>query len=209
MFCEHYRLKISESIDTGMELPSGTLKHIAKCKNCRQYFDSIKKLEFTLEQEPEAIRNYNFDNLNLAISSKIDLDEPIDTESLHYPTIKYNHKFAMAATLIIAATLAFSIFVNSTTKIEHTDTHLANSGNTPSTHIETADIQGTEDKNSLAATPQMAIIFQLYSNLDKKEVKSTLLESKEYYDKTQEISEKSYDILNKALKNSHFISLLF
>ena len=210
MFCKHYRIKISESLDNGTELPAGTLKHIAKCKKCRQYYDNIKKLEVSLECEPELIPNYNFDKLNLAISSKIDLAEPLDTDSLHYPTIKYNHKFAIAATFIIAAALSFSIFVNSTTKIDRHTGNMANkSTNYIHSNVENTNSSKMNPQKVFTATPQMAIIYQISSLLDEKEVKSTILDGKEFYEKTQEISEKSYDIINKALKNSHLITLLF
>ena len=212
MFCEHFRLTISESLDAGTEPEAGTLKHIAKCKECREYYNTIKKLDSVLACEPDPLSGYDFSRLNQSISKKIDKAEPVDTEALHYPKAKFSYNFAIAATFIIAATLALSIFVNSTTP----------STNPPSTFVQnhgegTLVVDANNDNSNITtspqrtftASPQLALIYLSYSKLDKEEVKTKFEEGKEFYEKTQEISEKSYDIINTALYNSHLISLLF
>ena len=211
MFCEHFRLKISESLDAGVELPTETLKHIAKCNSCKLYFESVTNIDKALECEPNMLENYNFKKMNKAISAKIDATDTIDTKELHYPTLKYSNKIAIAATFIIVASLAFSIFVNSTNS-KNGPSNIEVADNTPTITApekQTGSSSETSDKHIIKASPQMALLYQIYANVDKEDIKETVEGGKEIIEKTQEITEKSHKAINEALKHSHFISLLF
>ncbi len=212
MFCAVFRYRISNELDSEIELSSQTLKHIAKCRQCRAYYEKLKRMENAMSCIPGTdIGYYNIDRLNESISSHID-EKASQSFSINikYPTVRYNNKFAMAAVMFIAAMLSFSVYVNlnktNNNSTIQTDNTLAQTAT--QTH---SNYTNSTDNNNMPtiSNPQMAVLYQLttfpYRQITSLPYQEQYKESREIYEKTQEITEKSSKVINSVLKKSYLV----
>ena len=111
MFCRIYKWKISRSLDRGKGLSEWLSRHVAKCENCKRFYESCKAVEQGFLYQSQSFDRRKFELSDEQLADKV--TNSCDNAGIDVGNAGiYLKRLAMAASFVIFCGLS-AYFLNS------------------------------------------------------------------------------------------------